>query len=66
MGPSNNSLINVKIITIVIGSINTELVSFLALSKHFKFTALCKISNIFRKTYYTNFTKKELRDTEFK
>lgn len=37
-------------------NINIELISFLALSKHFKFTALFYLHNISRKNYYSNFT----------
>ena len=44
------------IVVIMIASIHTELVSFLALSKHFKFTALLNLYNLSGENLYTNFT----------
>lgn len=41
---------------IIIASIHIELISFLALTKHFKFTALFNLYNISGKNLYTNFT----------
>lgn len=48
----------------IITSINTQLISFLALSKHFKFTALFDHCNISRKHYYIDF-KNEPEEGQF-
>lgn len=43
------------IMVIIIASIHIELVSFLALNKYFKFTALFNLYNLSGKNLYTNF-----------
>lgn len=54
------------LIIITIASINMELISFLALSRYFKFTALFNLYHISRKHCYidTNFEIEEPRDRE--